>query len=147
MEPIKGEEHPVKEEVSVLEQVIKERDLKYRTFENMIEHDDEFNIAIVTMNDEFIIELYNYLVKLEKKHSFMADTDVVDPRLERIKSMLLRLEDLAVVQEHMVEKSLTPEDVAQINETVALITERQKVRKMGPVQKLVYNLSKKRKTK
>ncbi len=146
MEPIKGEEHPV-EEASVLEQVIMERDIKYRTFENMVEHDDEFNIAMVTMDDKFIIELYDYLVKQEKKHSFMADTNEVDPRLERIKSMLLRLEDLAVVQEHMVEKSLTPEDVAQINEIVAKISERQKLRKMGPVQKLVYNLSKKRKTK
>ena len=77
----------------------------------------------------------------------MADTKEVDPRLERIKSMLLRLEDIAVVQEHMVEKSLTPEDVAQINEIVAKVSERQKLRKMGPVQKLVYNLSKKRKTK
>jgi len=146
MEPIKGEEHPVKE-VSVLEQVIMERDIKYRTFENMVEHDDEFNIAMVTMDDKFIIELYDYLVKQEKKHSFMADTKEVDPRLERIKSMLLRLEDIAVVQEHMVEKSLTPEDVAQINEIVAKVSERQKLRKMGPVQKLVYNLSKKRKTK
>lgn len=146
MEPIKGEEHPVKE-VSVLEQVTMERDIKYRTFENMVEHDDEFNIAMVTMDDKFIIELYDYLVKQEKKHSFMADTKEVDPRLERIKSMLLRLEDIAVVQEHMVEKSLTPEDVAQINEIVAKVSERQKLRKMGPVQKLVYNLSKKRKTK
>ena len=150
MEPNKGEEHPVYEEESVLEQVVRERNMKINTFENMIVNESDFNLALVTMPDDFILELYDYLAKLSKRSAFMlGEEDRTNEeynkqfeRLDRINAMLLRLEDLEVVQNHMVRKDLTPEDVAQINETVAILKEKQDYRKKGPVGKAIHRLVK-----
>ena len=77
----------------------------------------------------------------------MLDDGASDQRYDRIGAMLLRLEDLEVVQEHMMEDKKpeeTPEEKeAQINEAVAIIADRQAYRKKGPVGKAVHRLVKK----
>ncbi len=143
MEPIKGEN----KEESVLEQVVRERNQQIQLYEGLIAYEDSFLIALVNYSDEIILGLYDYLIREEKKLRFMLDDKVSDQRYDRIGAMLLRLEDLEVVQEHMMDGKLpeeTPEEKeAQINETVAIIADRQAYRKKGPVGKAVHRLVKK----
>ena len=123
MRTIEDEGHSINQEKSVLEEVVEERSLLLSQFDNMIEHEDEFNIQFVTNpDDNYFIQFYDYLLKVEKKLSFMKSDEekAEDATLERISRMIGRLE------------------------TVALIEEKQRVRKMGPVRKLVYNIQKKR---
>ena len=138
-----SEGHSVEPEASVLEQVVQERSTEHAIFDNMVDNENDFNIALVTMPDDYIIRMHDYYMGLEKRESFMCG-EKVTPRLERIQLMVSRLEDIPVVQEHMIPQSSTDEEVDLIAETVALIEERQRVRKMGPVRKLVYNMKKRK---
>ena len=143
MEPFKGE----KENESVLEQVVRERDQQIQLYEALITFEDSFLIALVNYSDEVILGLYDYLVREERKLRFMLDEEVNSQRYDRIGAMLLRLEDLEVVQEHMLKpeqpKETPEEKEAQINEIVAKVQERQALRKKGPVGKAVHRLVKK----
>jgi len=130
-------------EVSVLEQVVMEREAELRAFDNMIFDDHSFNLALVTMPDDYIVRLYDYLVKQESKHSFMVETDEEFLLLDQLKNRISKLEDLDIIQEKM-KSHLTPKELQEIDETAAIVEERQKVRKMGPVLKLVYNFNKNR---
>ena len=82
-------------------------------------------------------------VFIEKKEISMCG-EKITPRIERIQCMISRLEDIPIVQEHMTSKALEEEE-KQIEEMVALVEEKQKVRKMGPIQRFVYDKKKRRK--
>ncbi|MBR4693672.1 MAG: hypothetical protein IKP07_02565 [Bacilli bacterium] len=143
MEPIKGENR----EEPVLVQVVKERNQQIQLYEGLIAYEDSFLIALVNYSDEIILGLYDYLVREEKKLRFMLDDQVSDQRYDRIGAMLLRLEDLEVVQKHMMgdkepEETIqeTPEEKeAQIND----ILDKLAYRKKGPIGKAVHRLAKK----
>ncbi|MBR6136798.1 MAG: hypothetical protein IKQ06_01430 [Bacilli bacterium] len=140
---MKDDVHSISDDVSVLEQVVMERDAELRAFDNMIKDEQSFNLALVTMPDEYLVRLYDYLVKQESKYSFMVETDEEIALLNQLNRRIVKLEEFAVIQEHMT-SHLSPEEKAEIEETAAMVEERQKVRKMGPVRKLVYNFNKNR---
>ena len=140
---MKDDVHSINEEDPLFLQVVEERRAKLRAFDNMVADDSTFNLTLVTMPDDYIIELYDYYVNLEKKCSFMVETDEQITYLEQLDRRIVKLEELAIIQEHMM-SHLSPEEVQEIEETAALVEERQKVRKMGPVRKLVYNFNKNR---
>lgn len=146
MTTLKSDEHSEKPVSSVLEQVRMERELELQKFEGIMNYDDtQFAIYLVTTpSDEEIIRFHEFLAKKEKQLSFMREEGKEDVTLTRIKAMLSKLEDQPIVQEHMQQTALTPEEETQINETVRFVEERQRIKKMGPVQKLVYNIKQKR---
>ena len=131
---------------SLLEEAVMERNVMYSHFDSMIEDEGEFNITLVTMPDDYIINFHNYLLKLAKRQSFMMENPAFDPKLARLENMISRLEDIPCVQEDMNQKT-TKEEEAQIDEAVRIIEERQKVRKMGPIQRFIYNQTKKKNNK
>ena len=51
---MKDDVHSISDDVSVLEQVVMERDAELRAFDNMIKDEQSFNLALVTMPDEFL---------------------------------------------------------------------------------------------
>lgn len=140
---MKDDVHSISDDVSVLEQVMMERDAELRAFDNMIKDEQSFNLALVTMPDEYLVRLYDYLVKQESKYSFMVETEEEISLLNQLNRRIVKLEEFAVIQEHMT-SHLSPKEKAEIEETAAMVEERQKVRKMGPVRKLVYNFNKNR---
>ncbi len=131
------------EDVSLLEQNICEKDADYRYFDIMIDNNNEFNIAIATLPDEYILRMYDYYIRQEEKET---DNSVVNAKLERLKSMISRLEDIPAVQDYICANSeLSDEEQAEIDSIVKLIEERQKVKKMGPLCRFIYKKTKGRK--
>ncbi len=148
MKNLSGDPEPRQQEVAnVLEQVKREIEAEERYFDLIIEDEREFNLARVTMEDERILRLYKYIAKKVKRLSFMDDNNENISVVMHLKDMMAKLEDIDVVQDYLTPKQLTPEEQKQIDDTVALIQEKQKVKNMGPIRKLVYNYNKKRKGK
>ena len=52
------------DETSLLEEAVMERNVMYSHFDSMIEDEGEFNITLVTMPDDYIINFHNYLHKI-----------------------------------------------------------------------------------
>lgn len=127
---------------SLFEEAVDEYNKQLNAFDNIIFSDNEFNLNIAIMPDDFIIELYKYLLKLERKESFFDDDDSFNERLMTIKERIVALERLDVIENYL--SSLVPEDVKQeVAEFVKKNTEKQKIRKMGPFRKWLYRIGKK----
>lgn len=138
-----GDEHPMQnDDLSVLEQVHREREAELRSFDCMIHSEKDFILALVTMPDDYIIRLYDYLLKKEETDSI--DDDRIEDVL-REREMIAKLEEIPVIQEHMCPKDLDEEEERFFQETMDILEEKHRVRSMGPVRKLVYNIRKKRK--
>ena len=130
------------EDKSVLEEVLEERNKELTMFDYIIDSDNEFNLTLAIMPDEFIIKLYEYLVKLERRESFMMDEDDINERLFLLRDRMAALERLDVIMKHN-EKDLDASTINKINDTVKTVVEKQKVRKMGPFRRYFYNKHKK----
>jgi len=130
------------EDKSVLEEVLEERNKELTMFDYIIDSDNEFNLTLAIMPDEFIIKLYEYLVKLERRESFMMDEDDINERLFLLRDRMAALERLDVIMKHN-EKDLDASTINKINDTVKTVVEKQKVRKMGPLRRYFYNKYKK----
>ena len=130
------------EDKSVLEEVLEERNKELTMFDYIIDSDNEFNLTIAIMPDEFIIKLYEYLVKLERRESFMMDEDDINERLFLLRDRMAALERLDVIMKYN-EKDLDASTINKINDTVKTVVEKQKVRKMGPLRRYFYNKYKK----
>ena len=130
------------EDKSVLEEVLEERNKELTMFDYIIDSDNEFNLTIAIMPDEFIIKLYEYLVKLERRESFMMDEDDINERLFLLRDRMAALERLDVIMKYN-EKDLDASTINKINDTVKTVVEKQKVRKMGPFRRYFYNKYKK----
>lgn len=129
---------------SLFEEAVEEYNKQLSMFDNIIFSDNEFNLNIAIMPDDFIIELYKYLIKLERRESFFLEDDSFNERLMTIKNRIVALERLDVIDNYL--SSLVPEDVKRkVNDTVKTVVEKQKVRKMGPIRKWFYNMNKKQK--
>ncbi len=108
-----------------------------RLFESMVNDDCSFAIAVATMPDDFIIRLHDYLLKQGVKQELSPEIN--HERLERLKYMISKLEDIEVVQKHM-------EDINQSKEqNKTRVIEIQAVKKIGPFKRLKDNFTKNRK--
>ena len=105
MKPNGSEVHSENNGKSVLEQVRDEREKQLLMFETMEKDESSFNLALVTMPDDFIIDLYKYLVKKERRLGFLADDAKDSPELARAKEMITKLEDLEVIQKLLVKEA------------------------------------------
>lgn len=130
------------EDKSVLEEVLEERNKELTMFDYIIDSDNEFNLTLAIMPDDFIIKLYEYLVKLERRESFMTDEDDINERLFLLRDRMAALERLDVIMKYN-EKDLDASTINKINDTVKTVVEKQKVRKMGPFRRYFYNKYKK----
>ncbi len=164
------EGHSIHDDRSVLEIVIDERNEELRNaeirkaaeankdyfaFEGAIMDDTDFKIVMIQREDDFIIRLHDYLLGETKKIMDMDTSSDPSPRLVRINDMLSQLEGIPVVQEHVMQLTMSeeekeqeqqPVEVAPEQETAdvspdaiaALVMEKQKVRKMGPIRRYIY---------
>ena len=108
-----------------------QRSAEFCAFDNMIESEHDFVIAIVTMPDDYILRLHDYLVRKEA----VASEEAVD----RLRNMVSRLEEIPVVQEHM--NSIILERDKEISEIVQKLADR-KAKKAGFVKKFINNINK-----
>ena len=134
------EEHSNNFQPSVLEKAVEEKNAEHFAFDTMIADPSEFDLTLLTRPDDYIIRLHDYLMRQLNQISFASSNPEHDPKITRINNMLSRLEDIPAVQEHINQQT-----DKQVEETVALVAERQRVRKMGPLQRLFYERMKKRK--
>ena len=132
------------DDVSLFEQVLRERDKEEIYFDFMIDNSRDFDIALVTMPDDYIIRMHDYYVRQEAKEEYLTEEGQINEKLERMREKISKLEELAVIQEHM-SKPLTEEEKEEIRNIVAYVAEKQKVRKMGPIRRKIYEMSKKKK--
>lgn len=160
------EGHSNQDDRSVLEIVVDERNEELRNaeirraaaanhdyfaFEGAIMDDADFKIALIQREDDFIIRLHDYLLSETKKIMDIDGDSNPSPRLVRINDMLSQLEGIPVVQEHVMQLTMSEEEqqpvevapeqdteVASPDEIAALVMEKQKVRKMGPIRRYIY---------
>ncbi len=130
------------EDKSVLEEVLEERNKELTMFDYIIDSDNEFNLILAIMPDEFIIKLYEYLAKLERRESFLMDEDDINERLFLLRDRMAALERLDIIIKHN-EKYLDESTKKEVNDGVKTVVEKQKVRKMGPLRRYFYNKHKK----
>ena len=132
-----GSKRSVEEELSLLEQVVRERNAELRYFDYMRDNIGDFNIALATMPDDYIIRMYDYYIKTESRENFLTDEGEINTRLEGLRNMIVRLEEIPVIQEHM-NSGLDEEAKVLIDNSVKTVVEKQKVRKMWPIQRFIY---------
>lgn len=132
--------------LSDLEDAMKEEKLEQSQFELYIQDNHDFDMALLTMPDDHIIRLYDYLLREEEKYHFVKDPELRDMRTPRICDMLNRLDTYPFIQEHVNQQNLTPEEMQEaVGTNVALLSQRQKVKKKGSIRTWVYNLTQGRK--
>ena len=126
------------ENKSLFEETIDEFNQEQNAFENIINSDNEFNLVIAIMPDEYLINLYNYLLKIEKKESFMLGEDGFSERLFMIRTRLAKLESIPEIADYNFSK-LSKEEQDSVREGVETVKGKQKVHKMGPLTRRIYD--------
>ena len=116
---------------------------EYEALNEILHNNEIYSISYALLPDCYITKLYDFLLRLAKLESVKSEGEKT-PRLEKIKETISKLELIPSVQQHIWENTPTKQEV-EINEMVALIEEKQKLRKMGPVRKYVYQKIKKKK--
>lgn len=111
-------------------------------FYEVLHHYDNMNIALAVLPDCYITRFYDFMIKLASAESSKSEKKGT-AKLQKIKDMIASLEQVPAIQDHILEKT---KEQNEIDEIVALIEERQKVHKMGPIRKYVYMKRKKNRT-
>ena len=113
---------------------------EYEAFYDVIHHYDDMNLVLAVMPDHLVTKFYNFMLwfaSMESEKGKKQDT----PKMKKIKDTISSLEQTPAVQNYLWEST---KEKDEIDEIVALIEERQKVRKMGPIRKYVYKKTKKK---
>ena len=143
MMPIKREVHETNQ-TSLLEPVVKEQNLDHFYFDTLIDDETEFNLTLVTMPDDYIIRLHDYLVRKESVRDAELGDEPFDPTLARLQNMLSRLENIPVVQKHLQEMTMTKEDQAVIEESARIVADKQAYQKKGPIGRAIHRFKNRR---
>ncbi|MBR3210479.1 MAG: hypothetical protein IKF71_00885 [Bacilli bacterium] len=114
-------------------------------FSEALHNNEMYDISWILLPDCYAIKLYDYLLRLVELENVKGEVKKPQ-RLKKIKDILLKLELLPSVQQHIWEITPTEQD-AEIDAMVALVEEKQKLRKMGPVRKYIYQKQKEKKSK
>lgn len=114
---------------------------EYETFYEVIHRYDNMNLVLAVMPDHLVTKFYNFMLwyaDMESQKGKNKDT----PKMKKIKDTISSLEQTPGVQNYLWEST---KEKDEIDEIVALVEEKQKVRKMGPIRKYVYQKRKKKK--
>jgi len=126
-------------EKSLFQQVWEERSAELNFFDAMIvDPSDFFNHLIVVIPDDQIIRFYDYLVSRQRKLE-KSFTDDYKGTVEygNIMTLIMKLEELEVIDDHKKEQAAEAEMIT--GQIMAKIEERQKVKKLGPIGRILYN--------
>jgi len=126
-------------EKSLFQQVWEERNAELNFFDAMIVDPTDFlNHLIVVIPDDQIIRFYDYLVSRQRKLERSFD-EAYKETIEygNIMTLIMKLEELEVVDNH---KKAKEEEAKMItDQIVAKLEERRKVKKLGPIGRILYN--------
>jgi len=124
---------------SVLETVWEERNAELNFFDGMIADPADFlGHLIVVIPDDQIIRFYDYLVKKQKKlESPFNENGKETIEYANVMTLIMKLEELEVIDNHKKEQEAEAERVTE--EIMRQKEEHQKVKKMGPIRRLIYN--------
>ena len=112
-----------------------------KSFDRLIESEQEFNQMLVTQTDDYLIDLYHYLLEKEKK-LVEADRDEERDLSNRVTDMINRLREMPAILDYHGDKQLTPQEQADIDQTASLVEERQKARKAGAFRQFLQGFRK-----
>lgn len=113
---------------------------EYEALYDVIHHYDQMNLTLAMMPDRYVTKFYDFMIRLARIES-EKNPDQETPKLRKLREKIASLEQVPAVRDYIWESTKEPNDVDEI---VALIEERQKVRKMGPIRKYVYKKTKKK---
>ena len=124
---------------SVLEEVWEERNAELNFFDAMIADPSDFlNHLIVVIPDDQIIRFYDYLVKKQRDlESPFNENGKETIEYGNVMTLIMKLEELEVIESHKKEQEAEAEIVTE--QILANLAERQKVKKMGPIRRALYN--------
>ena len=124
---------------SVLEEVWEERNVELNFFDALIVDPSDFlNHLIVVLPDDQIIRFYDYLVKRQRKlESPFNENGKETIEYGNVMTLIMKLEELKVIEDH--KKELEAEAELVTEQIMKNIEERQKVKKMGPIRRALYN--------
>ena len=117
----------------------KEEKGEQQSFDHFIESEQDFNLMLVTSSDDSLISLYHYLLEKEKQLS-EADRTEDGPTLDRVTDMISRLKEIPAIRDHHEERTITPEEQDEIDETVTRLEEKRMARDKGPFRRFIDNL-------
>ena len=124
---------------SVLEEVWEEKNVELNFFDALIVDPSDFlNHLIVVLPDDQIIRFYDYLVKRQSKLEDSFDEAAKETvEYGNVMTLIMKLEELEVIESHKKEQEAEAEIVTE--QILANLAERQKVKKMGPLRRALYN--------
>lgn len=124
---------------SVLEEVWEEKNVELNFFDALIVDPSDFlNHLIVVLPDDQIIRFYDYLVKRQRKlESPFNENGKETIEYGNVMTLIMKLEELKVIEDHKKELEAEAEIVTE--QIMKNIEERQKVKKMGPIRRALYN--------
>ncbi|MBQ4031607.1 MAG: hypothetical protein II625_07605 [Bacilli bacterium] len=124
---------------SVLEEVWEEKNVELNFFDALIVDPSDFlNHLIVVLPDDQIIRFYDYLVKRQRKlESPFNENGKETIEYGNVMTLIMKLEELEVIETHKKELEAEAEIVTE--QIMKNIEERQKVKKMGPIRRALYN--------
>ena len=124
---------------SVLEEVWEEKNVELNFFDALIVDPSDFlNHLIVVLPDDQIIRFYDYLVKRQRKlESPFNENGKETIEYGNVMTLIMKLEELKVIEDH--KKELEAEAELVTEQIMKNIEERQKVKKMGPIRRALYN--------
>ena len=124
---------------SVLEEVWEERNAELNFFDAMIADPSDFlNHLIVVIPDDQIIRFYDYLVKKQRDlESPFNENGKETIEYGNVMTLIMKLEELEVIDNH---KKAQEEEAKMVTEQImAKLEERRKVKKLGPIGRILYN--------
>lgn len=126
-------------EKSLFQQVWEERSAELNFFDAMIADPSDFlNHLIVVIPDNQIIRFYDYLVSRQRKLEKSFNDDYKETvEYGNIMTLIMKLEELEVIDNH---KKAQEEEAKMVTEQImAKLEERRKVKKLGPIGRILYN--------
>ena len=101
---------------------VQKKELGDQSFEHLIESEQEFNQMLVRQTDDYLIDLYHYL--LEKKESLRElNQDENKSVLDRIEDMIFRLKEIPAIK-NAGGRELTEAEKAEIEEMASMLEEK-----------------------
>ncbi len=125
---------------SVLETVWEERNAELNFFDAMIaDPTDFFSHLIVVIPDDQIIRFYDYLVDKQRKlESPLNENGKETVEYAHVMMLIMGMENLKIIDNYKNEQQAEADMITE--EIVRIIGERQKVKKMGPIRRAIYNI-------
>lgn len=118
---------------SVFLDVLGEIEQENKYFDLLVEDESEFRVFVFTTDDDSLIKFYYYLSRMQKIYEYKNVSGEYTDKLAKIEERYNALLSTNTIKKHIN---------AQIEETVKIISEKQRQRRLKPFGKLFPKRSK-----